>query len=660
MNSSVVRAAVVALGMLACGRSTPVTMVAVPEVADTSWATRTWLAGDVAAWRTPAPIRDLVALDDARGLALIGPNQAAVVDLATGAVTVHDLAVPRGSTLTRLYRVGAEVLALGATNAATAAWRLDPVTLAVTAVPFPEPLPGRDTGGRLAVAVSPDARQVFTCSDDRWPTLRDAKDLSVVRAFPDVKDCKAAGFLDATHVWIGPHSVTASATLDLGTGARGPGGRPQTVPGPGGRSVELGTGVVTVRGGDGQAIATHKTRIFTPLWLADGSAVASIVSGKLVVLGADGAAPRELPLAPTPLRTQPIPGGGRLLVQLGAHRLGVVDTATGALGSAEGTNLGPVEVIAAADGTVVSGAERVRMWRDGAAVAVSPPMTVQALDVDAGLPALVATFHGVYATALDSGESTDLDEEAGTAAIDRQGAWRAWDRDDRIMRQHGTDEPTAWMRRKSDYFVSDLDVATGRVALTEEFAFYIARPDQGELFAFHSHDCDSATFIWLERGGQRALTHDGVTFHLYDTTKRTALGGFELAEDSTLAATFIPGTTTLAVLGVATVYLWDPEARTVAAWPLPNPRGFDAKVLAVDGRALQLAVAFEDGAVMAVPLETVRREAKPVGRDVVTLHPGASLRCDKPIATDYDDLVEPEPEDEGWGEDEGWDGDPDD
>ena len=115
------------------------------------------------------------------------------------------------------------------------------------------------------------------------------------------------------------------------------------------------------------------------------------------------------------------------------------------------------------------------------------------------------------------------------------------------------------------------------------------------------------------------------------------------------------------------IYLWDPSKRTVVAWPLPTERdGFSATAIAVDPTGTQVAVGFSDGAVLWVQLAALRARATRLAADVVTLHPAAALRCDKPIANTplitryccdkpiagrYDDILGASDEDEA-GEDE--------
>ena len=214
------------------------------------------------------------------------------------------------------------------------------------------------------------------------------------------------------------------------------------------------------------------------------------------------------------------------------------------------------------------------------------------------------------------------------------------------MLQVGDGRPTAWLRRKDVYFVLDIDVATGRIAMNDDDAFYVARPDRGQLFGFHPFDCGTPTYLTLERGRERAFSYDGVTVHLYDTAKKKGLGGLELVDDNVEAAAFIPGGPALALVGAA-IYLWDPSKRTVVAWPLPAERdGFSPTAIAVDAAGTQVAVGFSDGAVLWVQLAALRARATRLAADVVTLHPAAALRCDKPIAGRYDDILGASDEDE--------------
>ncbi|MBE7452808.1 MAG: hypothetical protein HS111_29190 [Kofleriaceae bacterium] len=130
-----------------------------------------WTAGVVPAWRTSATIRDVIALDAGRALA-VTTRGLDVVDLTAGGVSTH-VVVPGSAAVRRVVHAGGRVLAYGQLGRATAAWTIDPATLAVTPVPLPDPAVVA-TKGYLELAVSPDDARLLTCSDDRWPTVRDA------------------------------------------------------------------------------------------------------------------------------------------------------------------------------------------------------------------------------------------------------------------------------------------------------------------------------------------------------------------------------------------------------------------------------------------------------------------------------------------------------
>jgi hypothetical protein len=608
-----------------------------------------WIGGDVAAWRSAQPVRDVLVLDERRALGLVGSSNVAVIDLGSGAVTEHSLGIARGVRISRLVSAGKRVIAYGVEGKVSVAWSVDPTTLVATELPLVGPVAATSTAGWSAIAVSPDGTKVLTCSSDRWPTLRDATTLAAVTVFTDVTSCKEPRFIDATHARVDVIGSKDPQLLDLKTGkaAPAPTGTPLVVPGPGGRSAAMASGAVTVRAADGKDVATHKTPFTNPVWLGDGSAIVAAMGDRLtVVASASAQAPRKIELPAKVQRLAAIPGTTRLVVQFGAHRLGVLDVATGTVVSASGVHLGAVNKIAALDGAVVSGADRLQVWHDGQLTASSPPAVIEAIDVDPGAPVMFATFDGVFRAQLDTGATESFDADAASAAIDRQGARVVWDRDDRVMMQFGDDLPTTWMRRKTDFFLGDLDVGTGRIAFNDETAFYVVRPDRREVFAFNTFDCESPTYVWLERGRERAATYDGVTVHLYDTAKKKGLGGLELVDDNIEAMTFIPGSTSVAVVG-ASIYLWDPGKRTVVAWPLPSERApFEATSIGTDPSGTQLAVGFADGAVLWIALDTLRAQVTPIGPDVATMHPAAAVRCSKPAVTRYDDLVEPEPEDE--------------
>ncbi|MBK9032980.1 MAG: hypothetical protein IPL61_17200 [Myxococcales bacterium] len=600
-----------------------------------------WTAGVEPAWRLPATVIDLLAVDRGRALGLIAGRRLAVIDLTTGAVTVTAADFGAGAP-SRLVRAGGQVLAYGQAAKAAAAWTIDPASLAVAPLALPEPAAGAAAGGTFTMAVSPDGARVLTCSADRWPTLRDATTLAAVKVFTGLDACDRPRFVDASHAYVERVGRTGPARLgDLvaGTVTAVPTGGPLWVRGPGGLGLSVAGSKVAITGADGAVRARYTTALGGPIWLDDGSAVVAAARRHLTVLAAAaGTAARTIELPAAVLRLHPIPASTRVLIQMGTYRLGVVDTATGTVVTASGTNLGGVSTIAALEGAVISAADRLRVWRRGQVAATGATAAVEALDVAPGRDALYATFDGVFAADLTTAAPTPIDEQASSSSVDRHGDDLAWDRDDRVMIQHGASRPTTWLRRPDALFLLDLDLATGRLAFNDDHAFYVVRPDRRALFGFHAYDCEDPLYLWLERGRERAVSYDGVTAHLYDTAKQRGLGGLELVDDNIEAVAFIPGSDALALVG-ASIYLWDPTTHAVVAWPLPDEVvGFDATAIGVDPSGAEVAVGFADGAVLWARLAEVRARATPVGADVATQHKPAALQCGKPMIKDYADV----------------------
>ena len=73
--------------------------------------------------------------------------------------------------------------------------------------------------GLLTLAVSPDGAQVLTCSDDRWPALRDAKTMTAVKVFAGVTGCRDPQFADAGHARVERVDGKEARVLDLAAGA---------------------------------------------------------------------------------------------------------------------------------------------------------------------------------------------------------------------------------------------------------------------------------------------------------------------------------------------------------------------------------------------------------------------------------------------------------
>lgn len=572
------------------------------------------------AWRVDGVVRDLLALDEQRGLAIAGRTLYAIA-LDTGAVTVQadfDKGLPGV-----LVHAAGRVLGYGTAGKQAAVWTIDPATLAVARVELPGPAAGAATKGSAAIAVSPDGARVLTCSDDRWPTVRDAATLAPVATFTGVESCASPRFVDAGRVM-----------FDRGGGSSGV------------RIGDVASGKVTTA-----KVAPAMTYPPGAERLGDGSAHVVATKAALRVLPARaGEAERTLALPATMRRLAPIPGTQRLFFQAGAHRLGVFDVASGTTRSAEGANLAEVAKVAVHDGAVVSGAERLRVWRDGALAATGPIATAEMIDVDAGQPALYATLDGVFTLDLRTGATEDVEAGTSSTAADRHGDRILYDADDDVKEAEGG-RARVWFRRSSDYFVTDVDAATGRVAMTDDDAFYVVRPDEHDLFGFHAFDCGDPLYLYLERGKERAAAYDGVTVHLYDTDRKVGMGGIELTDDNIEALAFVPGSDALALVGES-LYLWDPVAHTVLAWPLPaDHAGFAATSIGVDPTGTQVAVGFADGAVLWARLDGVREHGASVGPSVATEKGPAAVTCrGKKMATSLGEIAGPDAGDDGLDE----------
>jgi hypothetical protein len=614
----------------------------------------TWSAGIVEAWRVDGAVSDLLALDDRRAIA-IGGGTLHLIALDSGAVT--RAATFEKGTPSALAHAGGRVLVWGNQGKVAVAWSIDPATLAITRLDLPDASVGAGPKGRFAMGVSPDGTRVVTCSDDRWPAVRDATTLAPIAVFTGADGCNSPRFVDDGRVVLDRVDArTAGRIGDVKTGKLTPvkAGTPVPLPGPGGRSAAVDLRKVTISAG-GKEVVTHAAGAFSaPQWLADGSAIVSSARGALVVLPAKaGGAMRTVEMPAAFRRTTPIPGTTKLVFQSGPHRLGVIDAASGKVVSAEGTNLRDVVKIAVIDGKVVSGAERLRVWRGDTILATGPLAVAEVIDVDAGKPALYATLDGVFTLDLTSGEAIAVDGGASSTAADRDGERLLFDADEYVRSRDGRAADDHWFKRKDDFFVTDVDAATGRVAMTDDNAFYVARPDVDELFGFHSFDCQDPLYLYLERGRDRAATYDGVVVHLYDTKTRKALGGIELTDDNIEALAFIPGSAELALVGES-LYLWDPYDQTAVAWPLPAAHaGGGATTVAVDPGGTQIAVGFADGAVLWARLDEVRKRAAVVGADVFTAKSAPALRCKgKPMVTTLGEVrgAEDGDADEGYDE----------
>lgn len=528
-------------------------------------------------------------------------------------------------------RTAKGLVAFGNLGKTSVAWTVDPSTLAVTRVELPDAAAGSSTKGSFAIAVSPDGRRVLTCGDDRWPTLRDAATMAAVKVYTGIDKCQFPRFTDDGHVLVDRVDAYRSGrSLDLASGKTTATkvGAPIAWPGPGKRSAMVESKQVAITTG-GREVASYATGPFlTPVWLSDGGAVVAPTPNKLTVLpAAAGKSAQSFDLPARLRRMVAVPGTTKLFFQAGPHRLGVIDAATGQTTSAEGTNLGDVVKIAVQGGVVVSGAERVRVWRGGAVAATGPLAIAETIDVDAGRPALYATLDGVYLIDMATGAVEAIDDHSSSTAADRHGDTILYDADDRVMRRTPAGATNRWFRRSDDFFITDIDAATGRVAMTDDDSFYVMLPDEGELFGFHAFDCQDPLYLYLERGKTRAAAYDGVTVHLYDTAARKGLGGIELTDDNVEALAFIAGSSELVLVGDA-LYLWDPVADKLLVWQVPAEHaGIGSTSVATDPSGSQIAVGFSDGAVLFVTVAYVRAHAEEAGADVATFKRPASLRC---------------------------------
>lgn len=330
-----------------------------------------WTTPTAGPWRLPMP-GDQVAFLGARHAVVLAtspstPNAPMLVDLTTGNVAPLLKLVPDDAGFLHLARIGNRLIAFGLDANVSAAW-----TLTVQASPKdgeralvatsldPPPPPAGTAAEGPGVIVSPDERWLIWCHIDGPPTLRDAATLRVLRTL-QVASCASPSFTAPNRVRLGDEEVELPSGMVRAT--------PEEISqraGPRRRVLEIRGDyqkLDTVY--DGKKIVQRPFELYRDdlQWTPDGVAISLSREALSLRPAADGSPRTMRPRLRYGFRRIFAVSNGHALIVDGVS-LELVDLNSGESKSPEG-NLDTASAVVPFGGSVVSGADRLRVWRAG-------------------------------------------------------------------------------------------------------------------------------------------------------------------------------------------------------------------------------------------------------------------------------------------------------
>jgi len=603
----------------------------------------TWVASSGGPWRLPSYGFDVaIAADDTHAVIRTGSHEAVVLDLTTGAVGPTTVLVTAPSSIDSIVRVGDRLLAFGITDAGAAVWAITTSPLAATALDAPaDPHPAKPKRTSSAIAVSPDGTRVFVCGATRWPVLRDASTLAVIRTYDDLATCREPYFADAGHILI---RTATPQLVELATGtttALQPRG-PYALAGPGGR-------VLTVseysrwRFTDAAGALLGEARGYgTPRWLPDGSGVVAVALGQVTVQPAGGGEARKVSLPSGDNVSRFAVSMSGTAVLLIGHVIIAVDLVAGTTRTADG-NIGSVDQVAARGDAVIAATNRIRAWRDGRLVANGEPGVTSFDARPASAPVVTLSASSVSSWDPTTGDRRVIRELEDIGTLVRRGGDQlVFDDGYSVFRGVRGRPPTRWFRFRDDLSLAALDVASGRVAWSGGDAYHVADIDRGQVWSF----CASGDRIAFDPARPRVGVDDLDQIQLYDLAGRRALGGVGFDDLMIGPWAFVPTTGELVMASDGEVVLWDPAKQTVISWLTGD--AIEPSAIDVDATGTRLAIGYADGGIRWATLAGVRVHAHPrafVGHPPAALdcaeHPVAQVTLDEIIVAGGDDDGDP-------------------
>lgn len=580
--------------------STPV--VAPPVAPEAPWHWKTEISGP---WLLPFNVYD-VAVFDAKHAVVIGIDTLAVIDLATGTVTPSNVFADDEKPES-LVRAGDRMLVIGTRGETAMAWQLtlDPPRL--SELPFPAAPPTTDTrfASRHGLA-SPDGTQIYTCTNDTQPVLRDATTLAIIRAYPE-GGCFSPTFTDANHiVWRGDEGNDRS--LDLTTGKTVTLDRKAATvrPGPGGLRLEVDDGVTKLFDGKRKIRSESSDNYVDEVHWNARYAVAEHFQA-LVIYPLDPEADvREVQL---PELNALVALGDTYALAISGRSILRIDLSSGRM-QKPSANLAMITAVAPRGGSVIASSDKVRVWRAGKVIGTTESATYIGVGSATGPVALV-DYDKVDMWTPETNDRERVQELKYARSLARQGDTLVVVTFDRLFRGTTSSSLASWHVLRDEVSVAGIDITNDRLALEWKDASHVVDLKARTAWSFaldldgDKSNCSTAGDVLFSSDGTTVLsTRRGII--LVDTAKHAAT---ELdIDDSAVSAALLTSGDIIAV-GRKRITLWDPKTQTAIAWPTELAERPIAIGTSPDDT--ELAIAYADGAIWWVDIRGLRAHATP-------------------------------------------------
>ncbi len=584
-------------------RTAPATVAMMPP-----W---TWTTPTTGPWRLPTDAYDVAIIDPQHAVA-INFDEAMVIDLATGAVTAPKQILTSGK-FDGLVTVGGRVLAFGMRDDKPMAWSiaLKPDVVA-TEIPLTDPVPekpGAVWGG--GVVLSGDGARIAICQHYRWPTIRDAKTLEVIRVFKGL-ECRDPWFPDAGHVMLGEFTAMKLVDLATGTVTNVADDATRRFQGPNGMTFSLAEKSYTISSKTGAALrhrnsSTHyETVKFTP----DGKYAVGLRLGTLTIRPAnDDESDREIDL---PTAVPALALTNRTALITAENTVIAVDLENGTVRHATGS-LELIRQVAPRGGAVVVASDKLRLWREGKLVATTDAVDGFAVGGPTG-PITVSTMEHVGLWDPSTGERRIVRTYAGfslDALLTQHGDDYAFTDGPRVFRGKGDAPPTPWFTFREDLELVALDLVHGRVAWKAKDALYVAELAAKTVWAltvpaFTEGECDAGMGLEFAPDGNQFAVDTAGEVILFDMAARKRIGEIDLPRMMSLKWRFLP-TGEMLFASDTEVAIWDPKTRKAIGWKTPlRVRPVE---MAIDSAGTELAIGYANGSLLWADIAQLRLHA---------------------------------------------------
>lgn len=597
----------------------------------------TWTTPTTGAWRLPTEANS-VAMVDAQHAVALTFDEAMVIDLQTGAVTSPVQVITSGR-FDAVARVGTRILAFGSRDEKPMAWEITINPVKAIEIPLTDPVPEEPTTlWGDAAEVSGDGTKIAVCTNHRWPTIRDARTLDVIRVIKNV-ECRRPWFPDAGHVMLG--AGTEPRLIDLATGAvtKVELATPRVTQGPGGRSFVLGDDRYKVLGPNGAVLRNRRDRThyedvqFTP----DGRYVVGLRMGTLTIRPAtdDEGKDREIEL-PTAVPALALDNTTALV--LVENVMIAVDLANGTVRHASG-NLELIRQVAPRSGAVVVASDHLRLWREGKLVATTDPVTAfaQGATSDA-ITVLTFDFVGLWDPSTGERRVVRTFDKLGIDALLAQhGTTYAFNDGNKLYRGKGDAPPTPWLSFREDFELEAIDLAHDRIAWKANDAMHVADLATRTVWSVqvpaYSDGCEAGMHLRFAPDGNRFAIDSAGAVTLFDFAARKRIANIDLPKMMQLKWDYLPSGEML-FAGPSELAIWDPKTNKAVGWKPPiKERPVE---LSIDASGAELAIGYANGSVLWADLAQLRAHA--TRRDAV-LEPATACADRKVQQLRFDSLV---------------------